>query len=199
MHAKIDYYFTLTSPWSYFGLDRLRAFADRSGSQIAYKPMALANIYPKTGGLPLPKRSPERQNYRLLELERWRAFLDLPLNLHPAFFPADDTLACRVVVAAVQAGHDVGPLCHSLHRLVWVDDKNIAEPVNIAAVLERKGLPASLLDAADGEAAIAGFDTNTAEALEKGVFGAPGYIIEDELYWGQDRLDFVARRLGLSQ
>ena len=198
MQADIDYYFGLSSPWSYMGLRRLREYATRSGSRIHYKPMNVPLLYGETGTLPLPKRPVARQKYRMVELERWRTYLGVALNLEPKYFPVDDMLAGRVVIAASDAGHDVGELCEMIHQATWVREQNIADEEVLRSVLRALGLPAeeTLADAKTEQTAKQ-METLTREAIAKGVFGMPSYAIDGELFWGQDRLEFVGRKLGL--
>lgn len=199
MRAEIDYYFSLMSPWSFMGLGRLREFAQRTGSTITYKPVSTAAVFAAHGGKPLAERPAARRAYRLVELERWRAYLDLRINLEPAHFPVDERRAAHTVVAAVLSGADVGDLCERLHQGVWVNEENIADPDVIANALIETGHDPSLLDAGDGQDAIMAYEANTVEAIDRGVFGVPTYVVEGEMFWGQDRLGFVARKLGLRE
>ncbi len=199
MSADIDYYFCLISPFSFMGLARLRDYAGQAGSTIRYKPVDLPKLYGETGTLPLAQRPQARKDYRFVELERWRSNLALDLNVAPKFFPADESFAARVVAAAIAEDHDPGDLCQALHEVVWIDEQDIADPDTVAKTVAQAGYPEDLLDAAKGEEADAAIAANTAEAAARGVFGVPTYIIEDEPFWGQDRLDFVARKLGLRE
>jgi 2-hydroxychromene-2-carboxylate isomerase len=192
----VDYYFTPISPWSYMGHERFHQIAKRHRAQINHKPCNLGEIFPLTGGLPLVKRAPARQAYRLQELERWRAYLGMPLNLKPKFFPANDALAARMIVAARQQGLDCGALALAFHKVVWVEEKDVADPETLKAAAGAVGLDgAALLKAADTDKVKEEYAANTKEALERNVFGAPTYIHKDQVYWGQDRLDFVERVL----
>src|SRR5580658_3504470 len=100
MERIVDYYFTPISPWTYLGHQRVGAMAERQGARIVVKPVDFAKVFAASGGLPLAKRPPQRQAYRLFELKRWRRFLDIPLNLEPAHFPAPAELASRLILAA---------------------------------------------------------------------------------------------------
>ena len=104
MTRTIDYYYSLISPWTYLGAARFAEIAERHGATVRHKPISLAKIFPESGGLPLAKRAPQRQAYRLMELERWRDHLGVPLNLHPKHFPADETTAAHMVTAAAMEG-----------------------------------------------------------------------------------------------
>ena len=93
MNKTVDYYFSLISPWTYLGDAKFQDIAARQGARIVYKPMKLSKVFPSTGGLPLAKRAPQRQDYRLVELARWSKLQGLPLNLHPKYFPCDESRA----------------------------------------------------------------------------------------------------------
>ena len=199
MSKTIDYYFSLISPFTYLGGPRLMDIAKRHDAAIACKPVRLARIFPASGGLPLGKRAPQRQAYRLIELARWRDHLGMPLNLHPAHFPTDETLAAKLVIAARRQGADAGALAHALLRAVWSEERDIADRETLSAVAGENGLnDAALLAAADDPSVATEYEANTDEALERQVFGAPSYYYRNELFWGQDRLDFLERALATS-
>jgi 2-hydroxychromene-2-carboxylate isomerase len=192
----IDYYYSLVSPWTYFGHRRFQDIARRHGATIHYKPVNLGEIFPVSGGLPLAKRAPQRQAYRLMELERWRKILDLPLNLKPAYFPAAEWPAVGMVIATRQQGGDCGALTEAMLRAVWAEERNIADPETLRKIAGENSMDAdALLAAADTEPVKSEYAANTTEALETGVFGAPTYVFRDELFWGQDRLDLLERVL----
>ncbi len=196
MTKAIDYYFTLTSPWTYLGHRRLVEMAQRHGAEVRVKPVDYGVIFPRTGGLPLPKRAPARQAYRLMELKRWRAQLGIELNLHPKFFPAPADAASRLVIAADRAGGDSLGLAHAILSAIWAQDKDIADLPTLSEIAEAAGHDgAALLAASQEPGTQAAFEALTQEALARGVFGAPSYIYNDELFWGQDRLEFLDRAL----
>jgi len=196
MAKTISYYFSLNSPWTYLGDARLAAIAERHGATIAHKPTNLGKVFPETGGLPLPKRAPARQAYRLQELARWRDYLGLPLNLHPAFFPADERTAAGMVLAAIDAGLDCGPLVNGILSAVWAEERNIADEATLLAIATERGYDGVvLMEAGRSEAIDAAWDRNAADALAGGVFGAPTYVLGEQLFWGQDRLEFLDRAL----
>lgn len=197
MPKRIDYYVCLESPWTYLGNARLSAIADKYGAEINPKPMNLGRVFPETGGLPLAKRSPARRAYRMQELKRWRDFLGLPLTLEPAFFPADEWLAAGLVITVKRRGLDCGPLINGILTAVWAEERNIADRDTMLAIAEAHGFDgeALLREAATDESVKTTWDTYTEEALAAGVFGAPAYVIDEQVFWGQDRLDFVERAL----
>ena len=196
MSKTIDYFVSLQSPWTYLGHQRLVDIASRHDAEIRIAPVNFGVIFPKTGGLPLPKRAPERQKYRMMELRRWRSFLDVPLNFTPAHFPADETLAAGMVAAARDSGHDAVGLAGAVLRGVWAEEKDIGRRDTLTAIADGLGLDGSALVSAAEADAGATWQRDTEAALERGVFGAPTYIYRDELFWGQDRIDFLDRAVG---
>lgn len=196
MSKEIDYYYSHVSPWSYLGAARLHKIADAAGAKINFKPVNLGVIFPQSGGLPLGKRAPQRRAYRMMELKRWKAHLDVELNLEPKFFPANDTTANLMAVTAGLDGLDVAPLSLAIMRKCWVEEKDVAQDsVLVEAANQCRFDGEALLAASREDRAQEGFDANTEEASKRQVFGAPTYIYKDEVFWGQDRLDFLERAL----
>ena len=186
----VDYFFSPVSPWTYLGHARFAEIARRHGASIHAKPVDYGVIFPVSGGLPLGKRAPQRQAYRLVELARWRDHLGLPLTVQPKYFPADGSQAAYLI-AGVAEGKRMAA-AEDVLAAVWVRDENIADPKTLSVIAARHGIPeiGPLLEA--GKKIYA---ANTQEALELNVFGAPTYVYRGELFWGQDRLDFLERAL----
>jgi len=197
MPLTIDYFFVPQSPWTYFGHARFTAMAAQTGATVCIKPMDLGQIFPKTGGLPVGQRSPQRQAYRLVELRRFAEHLQLPLNLHPKFFPVAGDDAARLIITVDQHdGTDAGMrLCGALLSAVWADERNIADHAVLAELLHEQHLDAARLDQSKQPGAQSTYQAYTDEALKIGVFGAPTFVVDGELFWGQDRLEFLQRRL----
>jgi len=197
MAKTVDYFLSVYSPWTYFGDARLHEIADRHGANINYKPMQLSRVFPATGGLPLAKRAPQRQDYRLAELARWQKRLGLTINTHPKHFPTDERTASAMAVAATLKGVDPGDFINSLLAAVWVWELDIGDEGTLVRIANEAGLGgAALLAAAKTPEVLAALDANGLEAISRGVFGAPFYFVDDEPFWGQDRLDFVDEALG---
>lgn len=197
MSKTIDYFFTPVSPWAYLGHDRFVALARQHGATVVVNPMDLSKVFPVSGGLPLSKRAPQRQAYRLQEVARWREFLGIPINIQPKFLAAGPDLASRMILAAREHGADGAlALAGAIMRARWAEERDIADPVTltqIATGLLQDG-PA-LLARAESAAIAAAYDACSQAAIDRQVFGAPTYAVADELFWGQDRLDFLARKL----
>ena len=196
MRKNIDYYFTVTSPWSYLGDIRVREVALRCNATLQHSPVNAGEIFSNTGGLPLKDRSAERQAYRLRELARWRERLGIELNLEPKFFPASSQLVDKVIIATRDSGIDPGPLTNAFMRTVWVEDENIADPEVVKTVLDAQGLDAvTLMASAQQEKTARVLAAHTEDAISRGVFGLPSYVTADDLFWGQDRLEFLESSL----
>jgi 2-hydroxychromene-2-carboxylate isomerase len=201
MSQTIDYFFAPQSPWTYLGHARFGRIAAKAGARVAVRPADLGRVFAVSGGLPLAKRPVQRQAYRLVELQRFSAALGIPLNLHPAHFPVAGDPAARLIIA-VDLHDGVEAAMGFTARVmagVWAEERDIAEPRTLAAMLAESGLPARRLEDAQSLDVQERYDANTRDAIELGVFGAPTYVIDGELFWGQDRLDFVERRLARSR
>ena len=198
MSYVIDYYLAPQSPWTYLGHQRFADMARAASARINVRPVDLGGkVFPVSGGLPLAQRAPQRQAYRLVELKRFSGHLGVPLNLHPAHFPVAADDASRLIIAVDLAeGTDAAmALTGALLRAVWVEQRNIADASELAAVLAACGLPSTRLDDAGAPAMQARYEADSQRAIEAGVFGAPTYVVDGEMFWGQDRLDFLQRRL----
>jgi 2-hydroxychromene-2-carboxylate isomerase len=192
MPRQIDYYFTLLSPWTYLGHTAFVETARRHGCTVSCKPTPLRMVFDETGGLPLPKRHPVRQRYRIFELQRWRQKRGLPLVIHPRHFPFDVSLADRAVLAIVAAGGDPAGFVGDVLAGVWARDEDLSQPELVAEIAGRAGFDgAALLAAADSEAIVERYAATINEAIAAGVFGAPSYVLDGEVFWGQDRLELL--------
>jgi 2-hydroxychromene-2-carboxylate isomerase len=188
----IGYYLSVVSPWSYLGHRRFYDIARAHSAEILYLPIDSSIVFPKTGGLALKDRSLQRKRYRMQELRRWRSHLKLELNLEPKYFPTDPKLASCVVIAAIEAGHNVTELVYELMRAVWVREEDVSDPSVIKSAIERsEGNVAELLSAANQLHVQSVFSKNSERAVTKGVFGVPSYVVGEEVFWGQDRLEFL--------
>ncbi len=199
MALHIDYYVSLNSPWTHLGAARIEAMAAHHGASLRMWPVDFGTIFPATGGLPLPKRSPQRQAYRLMELPRWRDHLGIPINIEPKHFPANELPAACCVIAVRETMGDAPAIAlgHRVLRALWQEEKDTGDPRTLAELIREVGLDAGAVMALGAEARWAERRTaDTAAALARGVFGAPSYVIDGEIFWGQDRLEFVERRLG---
>ncbi|HWZ48966.1 MAG TPA: 2-hydroxychromene-2-carboxylate isomerase [Herbaspirillum sp.] len=196
MSKLCEYYVSPHSPYSYLGHTHLVALAKQYGVQIVLKPFDLNKVFGVSGGLPLAKRAPQRQAYRLQELQRWSTFRQLPMNLHPTFFPVQSEAASKLIIATQLAlGTDAAlTLAGAVMRGIWAEERNIADPDTLLAIAVELGHDGrNLLKSSETASVQAEFDRFTDEAMAANVFGAPWYVVDGVPYWGQDRLDFVER------
>ena len=193
--AQIDYYCFPLSPFSYLAGLGLEAVADRHGAQVVYKPVQLFRIFEATGTA-LPKdRHVSRQQYRLQDIARVARAAGLPVNLKPAFWPTNPAPASAAIIAAQAAGGgDLGGLVHGFLRAVWAEERDIAEDAVVRDVLGANGFDPGLADR-DLMGAMETLQRNTDEALRRMVFGAPSYVVGEEVFWGQDRLPLLDAHL----
>ena len=198
MSLVIDYYLAPQSPWTYFGHARWVQMAQQAGATVRIMPVDLGGqIFPATGGLPVGQRSPQRQAYRMVELQRFSHFLQMPLNLKPQFFPVAGDDAARLIIAVDQHdGVDAAlKVCGAVLAAVWVQERDIANASVLQEILHEQGIAADRWTAAQGPAAQDAYMAYTRQALDVGVFGAPSFVVDGEIFWGQDRLEFLQRRL----
>ena len=201
MGLSIDYYFAPQSPWAYLGHQRFADLARAADASINVLPVDFGKVFTVSGGLPLARRAPQRQAYRLVELQRFSDWLELPLELHPKYFPVPGDAAARLILAVgEQHGNDAAMrLTGAVLRAVWAEQLNIDDPDTLRQLLRRCDLSLSCHDDSQGPGMQARYEAVTQQAIDAGVFGAPSYVIDGEVFWGQDRLDFVERRLALSR
>ena len=197
MTTIVHYYLAPQSPWTYLGHQRLMHMAQQAGAEVRVIPMDLGKVFPVSGGLPLGQRAPQRQAYRFVELERFSKHLQMPLHLRPQFFPVAGDDAARLIIAvgmhhgSAQAAKFAG----SVLAAVWVQERNIADTQTLSELLSENQLDSACLELSRNADVQKQYDANTQEAIDIGVFGSPTYVIDGELFWGQDRLEFVSRKL----
>lgn len=198
MRRTVDYYLAPQSPWAYLGHQRLVQLLQATDTDVRVMPMDLGGkVFPISGGLPLGQRAPQRQAYRLVELKRFSEWVQIPLVLKPRYFPVAGDDASRLIIA-VDLHHGATAamaIAGALLSAVWAQERNIADEKVLAQLLQEQGLDAECLKQSYSQAAQERYETYTQSAIDAGVFGAPSYVLEGELFWGQDRLDFLERAL----
>jgi len=196
--TTVDYYLAPQSPWTYLGHERFARIAAAAGATVRVLPIDLGGkVFPVSGGLPLGQRAPQRQAYRLLELGRFRDALGLPLNIKPRHFPVPGDEAARLIIAVDQGDGAAAAmrLAGAVLAAVWAQERHIADASTLAELLAECGLPEQRLAESRAPEVQARYEKYTQQAIAAGVFGSPSYVIDGEIFWGQDRLDFVERRL----
>jgi 2-hydroxychromene-2-carboxylate isomerase len=197
MPLTVDCYYSLSSPWAYFAGPRIIEIARRHHARIILKPYDFQEVAPKTGGIPILTRPEPRQAYHRVELARWSKHLGMPMNIRPRFYPPkDNKTPGHTVIAAQQLGLDALRLSHAILRAIWWEERNVALPETRKAIADENGMDGAELIAIErSDPIVAEYRRNTDEVAEIGVFGAPTYVFEGEMFWGQDRLDFLDRAL----
>ncbi len=190
----IVYFHSLSSPWAYLGGPRFQALVKRHDLNVVLRPTTIVS---ENGGIPLRSRPDARQTYHELELDRWRQHLHMPLVLRPKHYPSDPQFSARMVIAADVLGWDALRLSHALLHALWSEEQDVREAAVRTRVAESLGLDgARLLALQDSPEIMARWLQSHEEAIGAGVFGTPTYVLEGERFWGQDRLEFLDRRLG---
>ncbi|MGB7243986.1 MAG: 2-hydroxychromene-2-carboxylate isomerase [Sulfitobacter sp.] len=195
--AHIDLFFATLSPYAYLAGNRAEKVAAKHGATVTYKPFDIVAAFGRTGGT-LPKdRHPNRMAYRAQDLVRQAKKLGMPFNLKPAHWPTNGAPAAYAFIAAQNAGGgDLGALMHAILRSVWADEKDIAEDAVVKECLIEAGFDPSLADSGLLQGAET-YAANLEEAVERGVFGAPFYIVDSgQRFWGQDSIDDLGAHLG---
>lgn len=198
MSKTVEYFLSPQSPWCYLGHQRLVDIVRETGAQVELKPFDLGKVFSVSGGLPLAKRAPQRQAYRLVELERWAKFLGLPMHTQPQFFPVSPDAASTLIIAArTSLGADAAlALSGAIMRALWAEEKNIADEDTLAQTATLCGFDGRmLLKSAQTAGVQEQYQRNTEEAIAANIFGVPWYVVDGDGFWGQDRLDFVRRAL----
>jgi 2-hydroxychromene-2-carboxylate isomerase len=197
LSIRIDYYFTPQSPWTYLGHQRFVDIAENAGAAVRVLPVDFGKVFPLSGGLPLGQRAPQRQAYRLVELQRFSEHLQIPLNRQPKFFPVGGDPAARLITAVDQHDGSKAALALSgaIFRAVWAEERDIASDAVLAEILLAHGGDAARMAQSKAPEIQQLYEANTQQAITAGVFGAPSYVVDGEIFWGQDRLDYLERRL----
>ncbi len=175
------------------GAGRLIEMAGQYDCRVNVYPTQHGFVFDNTGGLPLNLRAPERIAYRQVELARWRDYLGLPMHIKPAYFPVEDVNPSHAIIAAMVTGEDAMLLSYEIGRAQWEMEENISLASTVQRACERAGI--DFADLGDLSKWADEFKNNSYQAVKRGVFGYPTYIYEEELFWGQDRLDFLERAI----
>ena len=196
MPRTIDYWFTLASPWAFLGHQAFLDLAKQHGVTVRYRPVDVGEVFPHTGGLPLPKRHPARQRYRILELQRWREARGIALKIHPKHWPFPAATANRSIIAVAASGADPGRYTRRAFEGVWVKDEDLSHEATLIALLNECGHDgAKILDDARSDAVGAIYAKTAEDAVAGNVIGSPCYVLDGEVFWGQDRLALLESAL----
>ena len=196
MARQIDYYFSIQSPWAYIGHALFQDLAATHQLKVNYKPVVLVDLFSETGGLPLAKRHPARQRYRFMEMQRWREKRGLNFHIQPKHWPFNVRLADGAVIAAIAAGLNPEPLLRRAYIGVWEQQLDLSDGATVTRLADEAGLPgAKIVAHATSDEIGAIYDQNRQDAIEAGVFGSPAWVLDGEVFWGQDRIELLADAL----
>lgn len=187
-------YFNINSPWSFMGHHRLLSVLENFSFTLELRPVNAAQVFSQTGGVPVPQRHPTRQKYRLSELKRWDQRLKLNLNIEPAFFPSSDILAHSCILRMPTAAKKL-EAAYKIGQALWCHEANIADPQTMSEIMLTCEPNFTLPDEEEQTQFASIIEEYGHDAVSQGVFGMPTFLIDGELFWGQDRLDFVFEKL----
>jgi 2-hydroxychromene-2-carboxylate isomerase len=196
MPRTIDYWFTLASPWAFLGHRVFLDMAKQHGVTVRHRPVDVGEVFPHTGGLPLSKRHPARQRYRILELQRWREARGIPLKIHPKHYPFPVATANRTILAVAQSGADPGRYTQRAFEGIWTRDEDLSQDAALVALMNECGHDGTaMLASAKSDALGALYAGYVQEAVSTDVIGSPCYVLDGEVFWGQDRLALLESAL----
>ena len=193
MTKQVEFWFDFVSPMSYIAYHRLPGLAERTGASVTFRPMLLGGVMQETGNAP-PGAVPAKGAYYRIDVPRCAARYGIPLMPNP-HFPVRTIAAMRGCFVALAEG-TFANYADAMFRAVWAEAKNLGDPKVFAEVLAVAGFDADAMAKKIREPKIKDkLIGATAEAVERGVFGAPSMFVGDELFFGQDRLDYVEAAL----
>ena len=194
MARPIQFFLALTSPWTYLATPRVRALAAEHRVPLQFRPYDILSVFQRNGIKAVGDRPVPVQQNRLNELRRWRAYLGIELNLQPKHFPVNPTLSAKMLVSALAGPGDAHEFAWRVMRACWAEERDISDEATLSAIAADCGFDgAELLAAVQRGDADSGFAKNTEDAIAGNVFGAPTFLFDGELYWGQDRIEFLRR------
>lgn len=193
---EITCYFSPQSGYAYLGHPRVREIARATGATISWRPVDILKVFSEGGSTAPAKQSAQRNAYRKKDIVRWAELRSIPINTEPAFWPTDTLPACHLIAAAIQQGIDPADLIGACLAAVWARNLQIADKAVLVQLADELGLDgARLVELSDGVEATDLVNRYTADAVEIGVFGSPTYVVDGDLFFGQDRLDFVEAKV----
>lgn len=193
MNKQVEFYFDVGSPASYLAWTQIARLAERHGAEVVYQPMLLGGVFKATGNAS-PASVPAKGRYTRIDFERFARRYQVPFAQNP-FFPINTMQLMRGAVALLD-GDQFQPYVDAVFRAIWVKGQNMGDPDVVARVLGGQGFDvAGLLQQINDPAVKERLRQITERAIERDVFGAPTFFVGDEMFFGQDRLDFVEAAL----
>lgn len=199
MTAEIEYFYSVRSSFTYLGHQEVVQLARKFGRRLVHKPILLGTVVPATGGIPFQDRHPARLTQATQDMLRWGAHRGIPILTEPTHHYGPMDYPAGAMAAAILADlsqNDLDSLAFAINEALWRYDRDIGKQEVVAAICDEHGLDGAALTAAAVQpAAKALIQENNRDAIERGVIGAPTYVVDDEMFYGQDRLSFVAHHL----
>ncbi|CAI8721349.1 2-hydroxychromene-2-carboxylate isomerase [Pseudomonas sp. ODNR1LW] len=195
MSKTVEFYFDLGSPATYLAYTQLPKICAQTDSQLIYVPFLLGGVFKATGNAS-PATIPAKGRYMFIDLDRYAKRYGVPLTINP-HFPINTLVLMRAVTGVqLRQPERFAAFIDCLFQALWIDGRNLNDPATVGAVLSENGFdPQEILAlSAEEEVKIALKDT-TEKAVQRGVFGAPSMFVDGQLFFGQDRLDFVVEAL----
>ena len=191
---QIDYYYSLMSPWTYLGAERFYELQNKYNFKINHYPLDILKLFSLSGGQPLTKRADQRKAYRMMELRRWQEKLNLLINFKPKYFPPSDVVKASCIILSVEDQNVQNLISLNLLKCVWVEEKDISDIDTLTEVCNKMGLniDETLKHLKMHEQL---YYSLAVKAARSNVFGSPSYVLNDEVFWGQDRLDLLEERI----
>jgi 2-hydroxychromene-2-carboxylate isomerase len=197
--TQLEFYFDFPSPYSYLASTQLPKLAAAHGVTITYHPFRILELMKQVGNRPTTVESKAKGRYAGADLTRWVRRYGVAFERNPNRGSFDFTLLERLVLVANEQGRG-GACVHAIFPGVWASTDNLGDKAALAQRLDAAGLPgAAMIEQASGSDYAAKLDGVTAKAAERGVFGAPTIFVGDEMFFGNDRLDFVAEALAAAR
>lgn len=195
MAKTLEFYFDVGSPAAYLAWTQVPGIADAAGAQVDYKPFLLGGVFQATGNRS-PMEVPAKGQYMLGDLQRFARRYGVTFRHNP-HFPINTLMLMRGALALqMREPQRMHPFVDAVYRAIWVEEKNMNDPATVGAVLHKAGFDPQQLLALTAEPEVKeGLKAATQEAVARGVFGAPTFFVGKDMYWGQDRLDFVKEAL----
>lgn len=196
MSTSIDYYFTSISPFAYMGHDTLMEIAKTHGKTIHFKPFDIFAVWKASGSVPPAERPPLRLRYRKLELQRVSVMRNVCINPTPAHFPTNPAPADLCITALAFAGENPADFSKAVGRACWEQNLDVAEESLLAKLLEECGHDSSrFIELSRSDEISSLRDSNTTAAMQADAIGAPAYVYDTEVFWGQDRLEYLEQMI----
>jgi 2-hydroxychromene-2-carboxylate isomerase len=191
---QIDYYYTLMSPWAYLGAQRFYDLQNKYSFEINHYPLDISKLFSLTGGIPLRKRSEQRKAVRMMELRRWKKKLKLPINFNPKYFPLPDIEKASCMVLSIQDSKIQNLLSLNFFKCVWIEEEDISNVETLLKVCNNLQLDGEKI-LEDSKDFISFYNSLADKATNHNVFGSPSYVLNNEVFWGQDRLDLLEEKI----